>query len=78
MLCVLLYLDFSTLLLLNDLQTAWIELTFSIYLHTRVQIHYFDALSDPDLPTHNCCILYSTQKLSKQELDNRLIDWPTK
>ena len=38
---------------------------------------YSNALSDPVLPTQNCCILYSAQKASKQELANKLTDWTT-
>ena len=55
---VLLYPYFSTLLL-RDLHTTWIEVTFSICLRTQLQIHYSDALNNPELPAQNCCI--STQ-----------------
>ena len=74
MLYVLLYLYHSTLLLLSDPHTTWIKSTFSIYLRNQLQIHYSDALNDLELPTRNCCILYPTQKASKQELANRLTD----
>ena len=70
----ILYLYLSTLLLLSDTHTAWIDSTFSIYLRIQLQIYYSNALSNPKLPTQNCCILYSTQKEYKQELANGLTD----
>ena len=69
MLSILLYLYHSTLLLLSDPHIAWIEQKFSISIRTQLQIHYSDALNDPELPTQNCCILYSAQKcLNKNQL----------
>ena len=73
MLYILLYLYHSTLLLLNDPHTSWINSTFSICLHPQMQIHYSNALNDPESLTQNYCILYLVQKASKQELANRLL-----
>ena len=44
----ILYLYHSTIFLLSDPHTAWIDSTFYIFLRTQLYIHYSDALNDPE------------------------------
>ena len=74
MLYVPLYLYHPTLLLLSDSHIAWIDLLSLSVCTLNCRSTYSDALGDLELPTQNCCILYSAQKASKQELANRLTD----
>ena len=64
-LSVFLYLYHSTLLLLSDLNTSWIDSTFYICLRTQLQNHYFDALNDTDSLTKTIYLQSSSSVFSK-------------
>ena len=65
MLSNLLYLYLSTLLILRNPHTSWIDSTFSTCMHTQLQNQYSNALSDPDSLTKTINFQSSSSVFSK-------------
>ena len=74
-LSIFLYLYHSTLLLLSDPHTAWIDSTFSICLGTQLQIHLLLCTERTGVSYSKILYPLLSSKESKHKLDNRLFDW---
>ena len=77
MLSVLLYLYHSTLLLLNDLHTSWIESYFYICLCTQLHIHLLWFIQRSRVTYSKLLYPLLNSKASKHKLANSLTDWLT-